>query len=68
MSNVAEAKKRMEEIEKQLSDQQYYASLRSNQKRKLFQEYLMNMAQADEAYHANEAKYEKKTERKLTGY
>ena len=60
MSNVADAKKRMEEIEKQLSNQQYYASLRSNQKRKLFQEYLMNMAQADEAYHANEAKYEKK--------
>ena len=56
MSNVADAKKRMEEIEKQLSNQQTYAKLKEEERLKLFQDYLLSMAQSNEEYHANETK------------
>ena len=56
MSNIAEAKKKMEDIEKKLSDQQTYSKLSEEERLKLFQDYVLSMAQSNEEYHANEAK------------
>ena len=56
MSNVADAKKRMAEIEKKLSDQQLYEKLKEEERLKLFQDYVLSMAQSNKEYHANEAK------------
>ena len=60
MSNVADAKKKMVEIEKKLSDQQVYEKLKEEERLKLFQDYLLSMAQSNEEYHANEAANEKR--------
>lgn len=65
MSNVAEAKKRMEEIESQLSNQQTYAKLKEEERLKLFQDYLLSMAQSNEEYHANEAANEKRVKKNM---
>ncbi len=59
MSNIADAKKTMDEIKKKIGDQQQYAKLKEEERLKLFQDYFLSLAQANEAYHAKEAKYEK---------
>lgn len=59
MSNIADAKKKREEIENKLRDQKTYSGLSEAQRLELFQEYVKNIALSSEDYYANEAENEK---------
>ena len=66
MSNVNEAKKNLQTIAQKLNDQQTYAGLSEEQRLKLFQDYLLNSARANEKYHKIEAENEKKVLNNIT--